>query len=259
MQSAQYSLHGNDVSIGYGNKVIAAGMHFDIQPGTFTAILGFNGSGKSTLIRTIAGLHKPVGGQIRLDKTSVYQLSAIERSRLMAIVLSNRNEIVQTLKVFEVLSLAVAPHREWYRTLSDEERMSVAAMADEMGIKQFLNRQLFELSDGEMQKVAIARALLQNTPIILLDEPTAHLDLHHKLEIYSRLQALAQSGKTIVCTSHDVELAVNTASHGLIIGEGKAQFDTIAALIDTGVIGKYFSTDQVKFDASAKRFDYSFK
>lgn len=257
MKTAGQRLHASHLTIGYGGKHIISDIQFDIAPGTFTAILGHNGAGKSTLLRTIADLQMAISGAVYLDQTSVSQYSAIEKSRLMAIVLSNRNEIVQTLRVYEVLALAVAPHREWYRKLAPTEQDTIMEVAEQLGISVFLNQPLYALSDGEMQKVAIARALLQNTPILLLDEPTAHLDLHHKIEIYLLLQSLAQKGKTIICTSHDVELAVKSASHGLLMGSGVAQFDQMQTLVASGAISNHFSAGRVQFDSSALRFNYT--
>lgn len=257
METAGPIVHTAQLSIGYPDKMIASDIRFDILPGTFTAILGHNGTGKSTLLKTIADLQTSISGEVCIDNKPIPDYSVFEKSRLISIVLSNRNEIVQTLRVYEVLSLAVAPHREWYRKLSAREQQSIEEMAAQLGIDRFMNRQLFSLSDGEMQKVAIARALLQNTPILLLDEPTAHLDLHHKIEIYLLLQSLARSGKTIICTSHDVELAVKSASHGLLIGEGRAQFNPMRTLIDSGAISQYFTAGNVQFNSAALRFDYS--
>lgn len=242
--------------IGYGSRVILSDISLKIIAGTCTAILGFNGAGKSTLLRTIAGLQAPFAGKVLVDDQDLHRMDVRTRAQHLSIVLSDRNEMAQALRVYEVLSMAVAPHREWFRSLHADEWQRIQDTSARMHIQHLQQRQLHQLSDGEMQKVAIARALLQDTPIILLDEPTAHLDLHHKIEVFALMRALSEEGKTIVFTSHDIEPALRTATDIVLVGDGKVQSGTVSEIMHSGAIAQYFSTGSVSFNADQMRFDY---
>ena len=253
-----YTILLQNLTIGYGSTRVVKHLQVSIPAACATAILGFNGTGKSTLLRSIAGLQPLIGGDIVAQGRSIQSLSVQELSRQIAVVLSGRGEMVQTLLVHEVLAMGRFPYRRFLQEPTEEDHAIVQRTGERMQIMPLFNKRLYQLSDGEYQKVAIARALIQDTPVLLMDEPTSHLDLHYKLEIFSLIRELAAEGRTVIFTSHEIELSIRIAQFGLLIGqEGIWTAGEMSALVRQGAIRSWFERGNLHFDPERQRFDYT--
>ena len=199
------------LSIGYSHKVIAADINAQIKGGELTCLIGRNGTGKSTLMRTLAGFLKPLGGSALLDGHDVSRLSPAERSHLISVVLTDRVD-VDGMRVKDLVSVGRQPYTGFFGKMSsDDEEVVNKAIAD-VGMTDFAGRQVNSLSDGERQKVMIAKALAQETPVILLDEPTAFLDYPSKKEMFQMLAQLCyEQGKAVLVSTHDLDIALPIA------------------------------------------------
>ena len=199
------------LSIGYSHKVIAADINAQIKGGELTCLIGRNGTGKSTLMRTLAGFLKPLGGTALLDGRNVGRLSPAERSHLISVVLTDRVDI-DGMRVKDLVSVGRQPYTGFFGKMSsDDEEVVNKAIAD-VGMTDFAGRQVNSLSDGERQKVMIAKALAQQTPVILLDEPTAFLDYPSKKEMFQMLSKLChEQGKAALVSTHDLDIALPIA------------------------------------------------
>lgn len=199
------------LSIGYSHKVIAADINAQIKGGELTCLIGRNGTGKSTLMRTLAGFLKPLGGSALLDGRDVGRLSPAERSHLISVVLTDRVDI-DGMRVKDLVSVGRQPYTGFFGKMSsDDEEVVNKAIAD-VGMTDFAGRQVNSLSDGERQKVMIAKALAQQTPVILLDEPTAFLDYPSKKEMFQMLSQLChEQGKAALVSTHDLDIALPIA------------------------------------------------
>lgn len=176
--------------------------------GELIALLGRNGVGKSTLLRVLAGVRHPLAGQVTMAGENVATLVASERARRIAFV-TTEPVTVAHLRVHEVVAMGRAPYTGWFGTLTEEDEARVVDSLERVGMAAFRDKPLDSLSDGERQRVMIARALAQDTPLMLLDEPTAFLDLPNRYQIALLLRDLAhETGKTILYSSHDLATAL---------------------------------------------------
>lgn len=199
-----------DLRIGYVHKnqenVLFAGLNLSLAAGQMVCFMGPNGAGKSTLLRTLAGLQKPLSGKVEPVTTNRQAAS-----RQIAVVLTDPIHSVN-LTVEEVVTFGRYPYLGWNIRLTPTDRQVVATAVEQVRLGPILKRKVHELSDGQMQMVMIARALAQDTPLILLDEPTAHLDLNNRLEIMNLLRDLSRkTGKAILLATHELDLALQTA------------------------------------------------
>lgn len=225
-----------ELTIGYRTgrnvKVIAERLTGELTGGELTCLVGRNGTGKSTFLRTIAGLQAPLGGRVEVtpprpsqgegvgeNSVSIHSLSANERAKMVGVVLTQKPD-VQNMTVEEVVGLGRTPYTGFFGTLSKADRAIVAEAMEQVGIMPLAQRNIQMLSDGERQKVMIAKALAQQTPVILLDEPTAFLDYPSKVEMMQMLRQMAKEmDKTIVLSTHDIELAAKIATRFLLLSE----------------------------------------
>ncbi len=220
-------LQTNDLAIGYRihhqgirtrmkkhhgkAMVVSADLSLRLHEGELVCLLGPNGSGKSTLMRTLAGVQKPIEGEIRLDDRSLDRMSPKEVARKMSLVLTDR-VMTGNLSVYALVALGRYPYTGWMGTLSAEDEEIVRQAIETTGIRRFVSRHISDLSDGERQKVMIARALAQDTPVIMLDEPTAHLDLPNRIEVMQLLKHLARTQrKAVLMSTHELDLALQAA------------------------------------------------
>jgi iron complex transport system ATP-binding protein len=207
------TIHLRQLSIGYGDKTVARHLEETIVPGALTCLLGRNGAGKSTLLRTIAGLQPPLGGKVIFEDSEGREIDMARQSKsqlakMVSVVLTERPD-VQQFTVEELVGMGRLPYTGFFGGLNEADRQVVANAMELTGITPFAHRQVQALSDGERQKVMIAKALAQQTPIILLDEPTAFLDYPSKVETLKLLSRLAQEQQlTLVLSTHDLELAL---------------------------------------------------
>jgi iron complex transport system ATP-binding protein len=243
----------NDLAIGYREKHKAANVLVDdinlaIYPGDFVCLIGPNGCGKSTLLRTLAGIQKPLSGNIKIDGKELAECGRDELSKKTSIVLTENFGVVNT-SVQSIVSLGRSPYNNWLGTMSIEDLAVINNVLEATGLTQFKEKNLQELSDGILQKVMIARALAQDTPLILLDEPTAFLDAPSKLEIIHMLRALArQFNKSIILSSHDLDLVLQSADKVVLVTKNrKIEIDTPEDLVLNGHFEAAFNKEDVKF------------
>lgn len=206
----------NSLSIGYKEKgakikYIAQGIQASLYGGQLTCLLGANGAGKSTLLRTLSAFQPPLKGEILIKGKPLNAYTNNERARLIGVVLTERPEL-QNMTVFELAGMGRSPYTGFWGNLSKADKIIVEEALRMVGMEEMATRMVETLSDGERQKVMIAKALAQQTSVIFLDEPTAFLDYPSKVDTMLLLRRLAhETGKTIFLSTHDVELALQTA------------------------------------------------
>lgn len=179
---------------------------FQSPSGSLTALIGRNGSGKSTLLRSIAGLHKNYSGSILLFGKDIRDLSPAQLSKTVAFV-NTRRPNLPSIKCYDLVALGRSPHTGWNGKLSPNDHQIVKEALEAVGMSGFASRRFNTLSDGESQKIMIARAIAQDTPVILLDEPTSFLDIPNRHEVVSLLRALTDKGRTIIFSTHELDIA----------------------------------------------------
>ncbi|MBQ7056835.1 MAG: ABC transporter ATP-binding protein [Bacteroidaceae bacterium] len=201
----------SDLSVGYGHRVVASGLSGCLSAGSVTALIGRNGTGKSTLLKTLCGFLPPLGGEILWQGKPLSDYSRRELSRMVSVVLTHRPD-TEMLRVREVVEMGRIPYTPFSGKLRKADDEIVGESMEMTGVIHLENRRLASLSDGERQRVMIAKALAQETPVILLDEPTAFLDYIAKVEILRLLRQLAkEEGKTILLTTHDLRQSFSIA------------------------------------------------
>lgn len=254
-------LHTGDLKIGYRGRagkvsVVAEAIDVDLHSGELICLLGPNGSGKSTLIRTLAGMHPALSGAITLFDQPVINLSAKEIARRLSTVLTDRITI-GNLSVYNLVAFGRSPYTGWLGSLSREDEEKVRWAIKATGLEDFVNRDTGKLSDGERQKVMIARALAQDTPVILLDEPTAHLDLPNRVEIIRLLRKLAHNtGKGILLSTHELDLALKAGDRIWLMNREKELFKGVPEdLVLNGTFERVFRQDSFDFDRETGSFN----
>ncbi|MCD9028571.1 ABC transporter ATP-binding protein [Luteimonas sp. BDR2-5] len=245
-----------DIRIGYGRRVLATLPDLDVQAGEFVCLLGRNGQGKSTLLRTLGGFLSPLAGEVSLDGVAVRSLSGSERARRIAVVLTERVQ-AGALGVRELVELGRQPHTGWSGVLGDEDRRIAADALERVEGAHLADRSIDSLSDGERQRVMIARALAQQPQVLLLDEITAFLDLPSRVTIIDLLRRIArEQGVAIVLSSHDLELSLETADRlWLLPGEGHFLDGTPEDIALSGAIGATFDQHNLRFSLESGRFE----
>ena len=247
-------LRTEDLNIGYkkGSKsqtIIATGLKLDVFRGELVCLVGPNGVGKSTLLRTLAGLHDPLGGRILLKERDISSISSLEMARIQGLVLTEKIEM-EGFNVFDMVSLGRFPHTDWKGSLKCEDHRIIAESLQMVRGENFAERKINELSDGERQKVMIARALAQEPELILLDEPTSFLDLLRKVEIVRIMRDLARKqNKAVVMALHDIPLALQYADRLWLFEQtGNILDGAPEDLVLSGKIVETFSSDPLIFD-----------
>lgn len=233
---------------------LCRGLCASLPVGTLTALVGTNGAGKSTLLRTLAGLLPALEGQVLLDGHSLYIYRPQELARQIGIVLTGRIEVPH-LRVRDVVEAGRMPYTGVTGRLSAADRERVAEAMALTRTTAFAERTVDSLSDGERQRVLIAKALAQDTPIILLDEPTAFLDFAAKAELMQLLRRLAhEHRKAILLSTHDLELAFQTVDRlWLLAHEGLVEGDA-RQLMESGRLAEFFAAQGLVFDSHDGRF-----
>ncbi len=197
-----------NLSLGYGARTLLRDASLTLPAGTLTALVGRNGSGKSTLLRALAGLGTVEAGRVTIDGRDPHRTPAAELARRVAIVTTEKVRI-PNLRCSDVVALGRAPYTNWLGRMQEEDRTVVEEALRLVGMESYADRTLERMSDGECQRVMIARALAQATPVILLDEPTSFLDLANRYEIGSLLRRLArEERKCILFSTHEIEIAL---------------------------------------------------
>ena len=247
-----------DLSIGYGfgtgQVTLSQIRDFSLESGSLTALIGPNGVGKSTLLQTLSGSLKPLNGQIKIGHHDLAQMAPELRAKSLSLVLTKSDHSRQ-LTVAEFVSLGRLPYANWIVALNlqDQEIIQNAIIATDLSALQ--GKKCSDISYGEMQRVAIARALAQDTSVILLDEHTTHLDLHHKALVLKLLKDLSSKhNKTVLYATHDIELALDTVDQILLMTATDTKLATPEILMTNGDLNNLFPQEHVHFDPKSRRF-----
>lgn len=255
----QMTINIRDLSIGYpdkhGTKRVASHIHAQINSGELTCLLGTNGVGKSTLLRTLSAFQAPLGGDIEILGRPLSQYDDKKLATLIGVVLTEKCDI-RNMTAEELIGLGRSPYTGFWGTLKQKDKEAVQEAIELVNIGALARRMVHTLSDGERQKVMIAKALAQETPVIFLDEPTAFLDFPSKVEIMQLLHTLTQTiDKTVFMSTHDLELALQIADkiwlmdkvNGIVIG-------TPEDLSLEGKLSSFFSRKGITYDTETGFF-----
>lgn len=230
----------HDFSIGYGARALLCEVEAKIEKGKLTALIGRNGTGKSTLLRAIAGLNRRYAGRILLDGRNTADMRAAEMARRLAFVTTERIRIAN-LRCEQVVALGRAPYTDWLGRMRDADREIVRRSLASVGMEDYAGRTMDRMSDGECQRIMIARALAQSTPVILLDEPTSFLDMPNRYELCTLLARLAHDeGKCILFSTHELDIALSTADAIALIDPPQLHCLPTAKMRDSGYIDRLF-------------------
>lgn len=248
----------SDLSVGYKTKkaitVIAEHLQLELPLGQLITLIGSNGIGKSTLLRTITGIQKPLKGEVFLNRKNIGTYEPLELARHLSVVLTEKLP-PSNLTVFELVALGRQPYTNWLGTLSDSDTAKVKNALEQTQITHLADKRHYEISDGQLQKVLVARALAQDTPLIILDEPTTHLDLLHKVTLFQLLKKLAhETGKCILFSSHDIDLAIQLSDKMIVMLPGEVIQDTPCNLIANRTFDRLFQDENIVFDNEKGKF-----
>ncbi|APG59714.1 ABC transporter ATP-binding protein [Christiangramia salexigens] len=251
-------LKTNDLSIGYKKKnlinCIARGIDFEINKGELTAVIGVNGAGKSTLLKTLSGLIQPIKGEVLINNLKLNNISPEEMAKQVSLVLTEQS-ISKSLSVMELVALGRQPYTDWLGRLTKTDLKNLMNAIELVNIRSIKNKKCYELSDGQFQKVLIARALAQDTSLIILDEPTTHLDLYHKAYVLKLLQRLTKdTNKAILFATHEINLALQLCDKLLIIREDRVLFGKPSKLIELDAFQDLFPGELIHFDKESSSF-----
>lgn len=242
------SIYIEGLAIGYPSVELFRDVSLEIRQGEVTALIGRNGTGKSSLLRTIAGILKPISGKIVIQGENIRHHNVKQLAQMISFV-STDEVNMSNLSVYDLVGMGRSPYTNWLGSLSEEDKRVVAESLKLVGMSHFAEKKMDELSDGERQRVMIARSLAQDTPIILLDEPTAFLDLPNRYEICLLLSRLAhEKGKTILFSTHDLNIALEICDRVIMIRERELICDTPETMISRGEIGRFFEGTSLTFD-----------
>lgn len=245
------SLEGLAVGYRLGRRPreVLSGIDATLDGGELVCLLGSNGIGKSTLLRTVAGLQAPLAGRVLIEGHEVTSFAPRERARRIAVVLTEPLR-VGLLRVEDLVSLGRYPHTDWAGRLGATDRERVRWALELVGATDLSGRPVSELSDGERQKVMIARALAQDAALLVLDEPTAFLDLTRRVEVIAILRRLArETGRTLLVATHDLDLALRGADRlWLLQRDGNLDVGAPEDLVLAGAIARLFADSEARFD-----------
>lgn len=249
----------HNLTTGYSTKkgkaVIAENLNASLQTGTLTCLLGPNGAGKSTLLKTLSAFLPPLSGEVLIQGKNLAAYTPQELSKLIGMVLTERVD-VQGMTVREMVAMGRSPYTGFWGTLSATDEEAIEEAISLTHIEGFKDRQINTLSDGERQKVMLAKALAQQTPLILLDEPTAFLDFPSKVEAMLLLKQLAhKENRAIFLSTHDLDLALQTADQLWLINKQQSLcMGTPRELADNGDLPRFFQGAHIQFDPTSLRF-----
>lgn len=252
-------LHTTNLTIGYKNKsnttTIAKNLNINLPAGKLIGLIGANGIGKSTLLKTITGILKPLEGKVFMNEKSIENFKPEDLAKELSIVLTEHLP-PSNLTVYEIVALGRQPYTNWLGKLTLEDKNKIDEAISLTEINSFQHKKHYEISDGQLQKTLIARALAQDTNLIILDEPTTHLDLVHKVTLLKLLQKLThETGKTILYSTHDIDLAIQLCDEMIVITENEILQNQPCKLIEDGVFNTIFKNENIQFDASHGKFN----
>lgn len=247
-----------NLSIGYNvkrtQKVIASNINLTFEKGKLITLVGTNGIGKSTLLRTLTRIQKPLFGEVYLEENSLQSIDRLLLAKNLSLVLTEKL-LPSNLTVFELVALGRQPYTNWLGKLSAVDLKIIHNVIALTQIEALLEKKHHEISDGQLQKVMIARALAQDTSIIILDEPTTHLDLLHKVSVFKLLKKLSkETNKCILFSTHDIDLAIQLSDEMIVMTEEKVYQNQPCNLISEGVFDTLFKDEKISFDGMKGKF-----
>lgn len=251
-------LQASELTVGYhqkdGLKVIEADVQLKIQEGELIGLVGANGIGKSTLLKTFCGILPPLHGSVYIDTAEIETYTPKALSKKLSVVLTESPASKQ-LSVQELVALGRHPYTNWVGSLSEEDLAKVKSAIEITHIKDIAHQKCYELSDGQLQKVMIARAIAQDTPLIILDEPTTHLDVHYKAYILKLLKRLTfELKKTVLFSTHEIDFAIQVCDKMIVMKEESIEFGRPKELIACRAFQELFPEDLIIFDEDSNRY-----
>lgn len=241
-------------SIGYGSRILLGKVNTSFRKGELTALIGRNGTGKSTMLRAIAGLNSRYTGEILLDGKLLENLPRQEQAKELAFVNTERMRI-PNLRCEDVVAIGRSPYTNWIGRMQQSDRESVMAAMHSVGMESYARRTMDTMSDGECQRVMIARALTQDTPIMLLDEPTSFLDMPNRYELVSLLRSLAHGqGKCILFSTHELDVALRMCDSIALVDNKRLHHLPIPEMVASGHIQRLFHTPDLSIDKLCASF-----
>ena len=242
-----------ELTLGYGQRVLLDKVSAQISGGQLIALLGRNGTGKSTLLRAIMGLEKMQTGEIILQGENITSLKPERLAQNISFVTTDKVRIAN-LRCEDVVALGRAPYTNWIGQLQTEDKERVAEAMRLVGMTDYAEKTMDKMSDGECQRIMIARALAQNTTVILLDEPTAFLDLPNRYELCLLLKRLAQEeAKCIIFSTHDLDIALSLCDFIMLIDNPQLYSLPTQEMVASGHIERLFRNESITFDAQEMR------
>lgn len=254
-------LQASKINIGYTSKkaqnIIASNIDLSLEKGKLIALIGANGIGKSTLLKTLTGIQKPISGTVFLNEKNIHDLDALTLAQNLGVVLTEKLP-PSNLTVWELVALGRQPYTNWIGKLTDNDIAKINEAIELTQIGHLTAKKHYEISDGQLQKVLVARALAQDTPLIILDEPTTHLDLLHKAALFKLLKKLTQeTGKCILFSTHDIDMAIQLSDEIIIMTPETVVQDQPCNLIMKGSFNTLFKDEHIVFDAEKGRFFFT--
>jgi iron complex transport system ATP-binding protein len=252
-------LRAAGLTVGYRSRrrtsPVLKNVDVELHRGELVSLLGANGTGKSTLLRTLCGMQRPLAGNVQTDHHDVHRMPIIELARHLAVVLTDRVD-VGLMTAHSIVALGRYPHTGWGGTLDETDRAAVESALTATGATPLADRPMVELSDGERQRVLIARALAQEPSALVLDEPTAFLDAPRRVAVMAMLRELTRTnGLAVLVSTHDVDLALRISDAVWLLADGAMAIGGPEDLTAGGALTRAFTTDAVRFDAATATFE----
>ncbi|MBR0363006.1 MAG: ABC transporter ATP-binding protein [Alistipes sp.] len=242
----------NDITLSFGSRKLIehASAHFEC--GRMTALLGRNGTGKSTLLRAIASLGEVQGGAIEIGGRELSELSNADLARMIAFVNTERVS-VEAMTAYDLVAVGRSPYTDWSGRLRSSDHEAIERSIRIAGVEHLADRYVDTLSDGECQRVMIAKALAQDTPAILLDEPTSYLDMPNRYELCTLLGRLAHDeGKCVLFSTHELDIALTLSDNIALVDTPQLLYMPTREMIASGSIERLFDSPYIRFDASTR-------
>lgn len=251
-------LETRNLGIGYRKKkkenLLASQINLALPSQSLVGVIGINGIGKSTFLKTISGIQPPLAGNILIDSQDSALISPQQHAALVSLVLTQQ-PLASNLTVAELVALGRHPYTNWMGSLSNLDLQHIEQALGLVGIRSLAQHKCYELSDGQLQKVLIARAVAQDTPVMILDEPTVHLDLYHKAQVLKLLKNLStKTGKTVIFATHEINLALQLCDLIILMKPGKIDRGSPQELLKQKVFDDLFPSDLIAFDESTQSF-----
>ena len=246
-------IKAKNLNIYFKEKSLIKNANFELPKGSLTCLLGPNGSGKSTLLRTLARMHSGYEGSIQIKNQPIEHIQGENLSKYLAVVLTDKPQVPMTVE--ELVSTGRFPYTSFMDKLTLKDKAIIDKTLNFINLQKYKSRDITTLSDGELQRAMIARALVQETPVILLDEPFSHLDIPHQVEILLLLKKLAQEqNKTILFSTHQWNFVHDVANQFLLIHHQKIIAQNPDDMISSGILEKVFHHKMLIFDKHNRIF-----